>query len=106
MREVLVYRLGCLSLPRESVVRLTDHPDMILDVYRGRKTTTQQQQQPSVLQRVTIQILICFFDGCRFSNEVYSSRKDFALIVVVLLLYVHCKQLWSCQDCQLIPGQA
>ena len=27
------------------MVRLTDHPDMTLDVYRGRKTTTQQQQQ-------------------------------------------------------------
>ena len=28
------------------MVRLTDRPDMILDVYRGRKTATQQQQQP------------------------------------------------------------
>ena len=27
------------------MVRLTDRPDMILDVYRGRKTTTQQPQQ-------------------------------------------------------------
>ena len=45
MQEVLVNRLGGLSLPRKSVVRLTDRPDMILDVYRGRKTTMQQQQQ-------------------------------------------------------------
>ena len=37
MHEVLVNRLGGLSLPRKSVVRLTDRPDMILDVYRGRK---------------------------------------------------------------------
>ena len=37
--------LGCLSLPRKSVVRLTDRPDMTLDVYRGRKTTTQQQHK-------------------------------------------------------------
>ena len=43
MHEVLVNRLGGLSLPWKSVVRLTDRPDMILDVYRGRKTTTQQQ---------------------------------------------------------------
>ena len=42
MHEVLVNRLGGLSLPRKSVVRLTDRPDMTLDVYRGRKTTTQQ----------------------------------------------------------------
>ena len=46
MHEVLVNRLGGLSLPRKSVVRLTDRPDMTLDVYRGRKTTMQQQQQP------------------------------------------------------------
>ena len=45
MQEVLVNRLGGLSLPRKSVVRLTDRPDMTLDVYRGRKTTMQQQQQ-------------------------------------------------------------
>ena len=45
MHEVLVNHLGDLSLPRKSVVRLTDRPDMTLDVYRIRKTTTQQQQQ-------------------------------------------------------------
>ena len=36
MHEVLVNRLGGLSLPRKSVVRLTDRPDKTLDVYRGR----------------------------------------------------------------------
>ena len=41
VHEVLVNRLGGLSLPRKSVVRLTDRPDMTLDVYRGRKTTMQ-----------------------------------------------------------------
>ena len=44
VHEVLFNRLGGLSLPRKSVVRLTDRPDMTIDVYRGRKTTTQQQQ--------------------------------------------------------------
>ena len=44
VHEVLVNRLG-LSLLRKSVVRLTDRPDMNLDVYCRRKTTTQQQQQ-------------------------------------------------------------
>ena len=48
MHEVLVNRLGGLSLPRKSVVRLTDRPDMTLDVYRGRKTTMQQQQQQNL----------------------------------------------------------
>ena len=46
MQEVLVNRLGGLSQPRKIVVRLTDHPDMTLDVYRGSKTTIQQQQPP------------------------------------------------------------
>ena len=41
--EVLVNRLGGLSLRRKSVIRLTDCPDMTLDVYRGHKTTIQQQ---------------------------------------------------------------
>ena len=49
MHEVLVNRLGGLSLPRKSVVRLTDRPDMTLDVYRGHKTTIQQQQQQQTL---------------------------------------------------------
>ena len=40
VHEVLVNRLRGLSLPRKSVVRLIDHPDMTLDVYRGHKTTT------------------------------------------------------------------
>ena len=44
MHEVLVNRLGGLSLPRKSVVRLADRPDMIIDVYRGRKTTIQQHE--------------------------------------------------------------
>ena len=46
MHEVLVDHLGGLSLPRKSVARLTDRPDMTLDVYHGRITTSQQQQQP------------------------------------------------------------
>ena len=48
MHEVLVNSLGGLSLPRKSVVRLTDRPDMTLDVYCGRKTM-QQQQQANIL---------------------------------------------------------
>ena len=44
MYKVLFNRLGGLSLPRKSVVRLTDRPDMTSDVNRGRKTTMQQQQ--------------------------------------------------------------
>ena len=59
MHEVLVNRLGGLSLPRKSVVRLTDRPDMTLDVYRGRKTTIQQH--------TTILIIKCIFFILSFS---------------------------------------
>ena len=51
MHEVLVNRLGGLSLPRKSEVRLTDRPDMTLDVYRGRKTTLQYNTMDSNLGR-------------------------------------------------------
>ena len=43
MHEVLVNRLGGLSLPRKSVVRFIDRPDMTLDVkqqYNSNKSTT------------------------------------------------------------------
>ena len=61
MHEVLVNRLGGLSLPRKSVIRLTDRPDMTLDVYRGRKTTNQQQlySRPS-LSRLRLSRIIAY----------------------------------------------
>ena len=61
MHEVLVNRLEGLSLPRKSVVRLTDRPDMTLDVYRGRKTTMQQQQNNSLhaLSLLTLKETTC-----------------------------------------------
>ena len=37
-----INHLGGLSLPRKSVARSTDHPDMTSAVYLGHKTTTQQ----------------------------------------------------------------
>ena len=55
VHEVLVNRLGGLSLPRKSVVRLTDRPDMPLDVYRGRKTMQQQQQNQAPLEEKSFQ---------------------------------------------------
>ena len=51
VHEVLVNRLGGLSLPRKSVGRLTDRPDMAMDVYRGQNTT--QKHIPRPRQRST-----------------------------------------------------
>ena len=38
MHEVLINHLGGLSLPRKSVARLTDCPDMTLPYFFGYKT--------------------------------------------------------------------
>ena len=43
-------RLGGLSLPGNSFVRLTDRPDMIIVVYRGRKPIRQQHQHTVDIQ--------------------------------------------------------
>ena len=70
VQEVLVNRLGGLSLPRKSVVRLTDRPDMTLDVYRGCKTTMQQQQQMSaILQLSGYAIQHIYIPFVRISNS-------------------------------------
>ena len=76
MHEVLVNRLGGLSLPRKSVVRLTDRPDMTLDVYRGRKTTTQQQQQHG-LRNFMFKLYVKVFKITLFPISVtyYTPRK-------------------------------
>ena len=44
MHEVLVNGSGALSLPRKSVVRLTDSPDMTSGVYHKHKTTPQPKK--------------------------------------------------------------
>ena len=44
MQEVLVNRLGGLSLPRKNVVRLTDHPELTIAIYHGHKVTKLQRQ--------------------------------------------------------------
>ena len=63
MHEVLVNRLGGLSLPRKSVVRLTDRPDMTLDVNCGRKTTIQQPLTGVVLLvKTTFFTLVTMFN--------------------------------------------
>ena len=80
MHEVLVNHLGGLSLPRKSVVRLTDRPDMTLDVYRGRKTT---MQQPSQLGSISFSAGINFLlNWGQFLKERSSSVFKFFLLRV------------------------
>ena len=66
VHEVLVNRLGGLSLPRKSVVRLTDRPDMTLDVYRGRKTTIQQLSV--LIHRICTVLLLITFQHLLFQT--------------------------------------
>ena len=54
-------------MPRKSVVRLTDRPDMTLDVYSGRKTTIQQQQQDPSYQ-MDLDLWDCLGRGKVISN--------------------------------------
>ena len=56
MHEVLVNRLGVLSLPRKSVVRLTYRPDMTLMFTVDVKQ--QQQQQSFAKPLYVVQLLI------------------------------------------------
>ena len=73
MHEVLVNRLGGLSLPRKSVVRLTDRPDMTLDVYCGRKTTMQQQKRSIQGENVpAILYLVLLFSDVLFCRYEYT----------------------------------
>ena len=88
MHEVLVNRLGGLSLPRKSVVRLTDRPDMTLDVYRGRKTTIQ----PTNIKRLGNLFIVHSFS--RFENN------------VVVIFNDHGKQQRHVGTVILLPGQA
>ena len=73
VHEVLVNRLGDLSLPRKSVVRLTDRPDMTLDVYRGHKTTIQQQH----ICACPIKAWQMYFGCMNYAYRMYTYNKLF-----------------------------
>ena len=83
MHEVLVNRLGGLSLPRKSVVRLTDRPDMTLDVYRGRKTTIQQQEfiKSQLIQGLFPVCTIAFF--AVYFTSIVSVHIKFIFLVLL-----------------------
>ena len=90
VHEVLVHRLGGLSLPRKSVVNLTDRPDMNLDVYRGRKTTIQQ------LQRISTMVPSClahwrtwpYHNGVYFLTLLHSERPK----LYTILAFAECNR--------------
>ena len=77
MHEVLVNRLGGLSLPGKSVVRLTDHPDMTLDVH-GCNTTMQILW--TLVQSYTVSDLILFGGHC----DLYIMVQRFCLVSLTI----------------------
>ena len=119
MHEVLVNRLGGLSLPRKSVVRLTDRPDITFDVYRGRKTTMPMPKTYGQLKKSTHISRFIIMTSLSFSGKHHKNYIAFLCrcaitcvvthvialrhkkVVVVLLFYVHGTHLMSCRDGQL-----
>ena len=86
VHEILVNRLGGLSLPWKSVVRLTDRPDMTLDVYRGRKTTIQQQYN---IFRVAFVKNISLAQSCCSIARLRQRLGSFCLIIDCCKLYLN-----------------
>ena len=89
LHEVLVNRLGGLS-PRKSVVRLTDRPDMTLDIYRGCKSKMQQCNNVTPIFRArhcmkffSISIQSLKFHQClRCIHLAHMQQNDFPFCVV------------------------
>ena len=101
VHEILVNRLRGQSLPRKSVFRLTDRPDMDIDVYRGRKTTTQQQQQQRISlesERSVIALIQLLF--------LYASRLlqlSFANLALITIYQSNAAGRWRPNDCDGTP---
>ena len=70
MHEVLVNRLGGLSLPRKSVVRLTDRPNMNLAVYNNT-TTKHIRVSFEVLTETGRRVVVKTYG---YTNECISSK--------------------------------
>ena len=83
MHEVLANRLGGLSLPRKSVVRLIDRPDMTLDVYRGCKTTMQRcQVTPAIMNKQSLILVFIHF----VTIYLYEHFENFEIMFHLILL--------------------
>ena len=89
MHEVLVNRLGGLSLPRKSVVKLTDRPDMTLDVYRGCKTTYDTPSCVSYWQKSVQEVLINCLGGLSLPRKSVVSLTDCPNMTIDV--YLGCK---------------
>ena len=69
------------------MVRLTDRPDMTLDVYHGRKTTMQQLEQPGPELLSAAALLVSF------KRILGRENKHNLFILSVISVFYH---LFSC----------
>ena len=69
------------------MVRLTDRLDMTLGVYRGRKTTMQQQQQSQLTEKMCVNVLLLQF-YIRFFVKVLIERNVNISNKIKLLMFV------------------
>ena len=65
------------------MVRFTDRPDMTLDVYLGRKTTMQQQQQQALIAQI---VLSLHFELTHFAVVSEKCNGEYTII-----FFVRCK---------------
>ena len=94
MHEVLVNRLGGLSLPKKSVVRLTDRPDMTLDVYNNSATTTTTTNHILIIFicKIGLHSVVDILMGSEPMYPGFESRRShvflfFFLICFILFIY-------------------
>ena len=90
VHEVLVNSLGDLSLPRKNVVRLTDRPDMILDVYPGRKTTIQYNNYLGLFLFAVIKCYMPLIHGPSEAQHSLLHNSCLNLIVGIVLSLMFC----------------
>ena len=98
-------------MPRKSVVRLIDRPDMTLDVYRGRKTTMQQLSvSVCVSKSLPLSLSLCLFQTLflslflclclsvclSISLSLPVSINLFSFIVVTLVCVYMCFSVFLC----------
>ena len=87
MHEELVNRLGGLSLPKKSMVRLTGRLDMTIAVYNGRKTA-KQQQQPSAPTATKLGNLYLYqtahFGRFRLTASLLQSATQLCLVTLMI----------------------
>ena len=74
MQEVLVNRLGGISLARKSVGRVTDRLDMTINVYRGRRTTTTTLEG-NLFASLRFYLVVERYLFCYLQKTVWSSLR-------------------------------